>query len=201
MVGYARRFNMPETPSTMLPLGTVAPAFRLPDPSGKVISSDDFKSAPALLVAFICNHCPYVKHIRAEFVATAAEYQRKGVAVVAINSNDSDAYPDDSPANMAEEITRSGFTFPYLVDQAQDVARAFQAACTPDFFLFDRDRRLVYRGQFDDSRPKNGLPVTGADLRGALDDLLAGRPVSIDQKPSLGCNIKWREAKAARTAG
>src|SRR5215831_14075653 len=191
---------MPETPSTMLPLGTVAPAFRLSDPSGKLVSSDDFKGAPALLVAFICNHCPYVKHVRAEFAATAAEYQRKGVGIVAINSNDSDAYPDDSPANMAEEIKLNGYEFPYLVDQTQDVARAFQAACTPDFFLFDAARRLVYRGQFDDSRPNNGRPVTGADLRGALDNLLAGRPVNIDQKPSVGCNIKWREAKAARSA-
>jgi len=184
----------------MLPLGTVAPAFRLSDPSGKLVSSDDFKGAPALLVAFICNHCPYVKHVRAEFAATAAEYQRKGVGIVAINSNDSDAYPDDSPANMAEEIKLNGYEFPYLVDQTQDVARAFQAACTPDFFLFDAARRLVYRGQFDDSRPNNGRPVTGADLRGALDNLLAGRPVNIDQKPSVGCNIKWREAKAARSA-
>ena len=191
---------MPETPSTMLPLGTVVPSFRLSDPHGKPVSSDQFKGAPALLVAFICNHCPYVKHVRSAFAALASEYQARGVAVVAINSNDSSTYPDDSPEKMAEEIESAGYTFPYLVDESQSVAKAFQAACTPDFFLFDRNHRLVYRGQFDDSRPNNGKPATGADLRGALDAALAGRPVSIDQKPSVGCNIKWKAEKAVSQA-
>jgi peroxiredoxin len=183
--------------STMLPLGTVAPAFRLRDPHGKLISSDDFKDSPALLVAFICNHCPYVKHIRAAFADLGSEYQARGVAVIAINSNDADAYPEDSPAKMAEEIQLAGYIFPYLYDEAQDVARAYHAACTPDFFLFDKDRRLVYRGQFDNSRPKNNNPVTGADLRAALDAVLAGSPVTQDQKPSVGCSIKWRVGKAS----
>lgn len=187
---------MAETPSTMLPLGTLAPPFRLHDPNGKPVSSDDFKGAPALLVAFICNHCPYVKHIRSAFADLGSEYQARGVAIVAINSNDADAYPDDSPAKMAEEIQLAGYTFPYLYDETQNVATAYHAACTPDFFLFDKDRRLVYRGQFDDSRPRNGRPVTGADLRVALDAVLAGKPVSAEQKPSVGCNIKWRANKA-----
>jgi peroxiredoxin len=178
--------------STMLPLGTKAPSFRLPDPHGKLISSDSFSSAPALLVAFICNHCPYVKHIRASFAAFAKEYQTHGVAIVGINSNDVANYPDDSPEKMAEEIVAAGYTFPYLYDESQEVAKAYRAACTPDFFLFDREQRLVYRGQYDDSRPKNNLPVTGADLREALDAVLAGRAVAEDQKPSVGCGIKWK---------
>ncbi len=185
---------MSET-STMLPLGTIAPAFRLRDPHGKLVSSDDFKGAPALLVAFICNHCPYVKHIAGAFAHLASEYQARGVAVVAINSNDAEAYPDDSPEKMAEEIQLNGYTFPYLVDETQDVARAYRAVCTPDLFLFDKDRRLVYRGQFDDSRPKNDRPVTGADLRSALDAVLVGQKVSDDQKPSVGCSIKWKAPK------
>jgi peroxiredoxin len=156
---------MSETPSTMLPLGTIAPSFRLPDPHGKSVSSDQFNRAPAMLVAFICNHCPYVKHIRNAFSNLASEYQARGVAVVAINSNDADKYPDDSPEKMAEEIQLAGYTFPYLYDETQDVARAYHAACTPDFFLFDKDQCLVYRGQFDDSRPKNGRAVTGEDMR------------------------------------
>jgi peroxiredoxin len=186
---------MAETPSTMLPLGTKAPYFRLPDPSGKWVSSDDFKGAPALLVAFICNHCPYVKHIRSRFAGIAIEYQARGVAVVAINSNDVQNYPEDSPERMAEEIRTVGYRFPYLYDESQDVALAYQAACTPDFYLFDKERRLAYRGQFDGSRPQNGVPVTGADLRAALDAVLAGKPVPADQKPSLGCNIKWKAGK------
>ena len=189
---------MTETPSTMLPLGTKAPYFRLPDPSGKWVSSDDFKGAPALLVAFICNHCPYVKHIRSRFAAIASEYQARGVAVVAINSNDVQNYPEDSPKKMAEEIRTIGYRFPYLYDETQDVALAYKAACTPDLYLFDGERRLVYRGQFDGSRPKNGVPVTGADLRAALDAVLAGKPVPADQKPSLGCNIKWKAGKEPR---
>ena len=183
---------MAETPSTMLPLGTKAPSFRLPDPSGKWASSDDFKEARAFLVAFICNHCPYVKHIRFHFASLAKEYQSRGVGVVAINSNDVENYPDDSPEKMAEEIKQVGYTFPYLYDESQQVAKAFRAACTPDFFLFDRNRTLVYRGQFDDSRPGNALPVTGSDLRAALNALLAGHSVPPNQKPSVGCNIKWK---------
>ena len=183
---------MAETPSTMLPLGTKAPSFRLPDPSGKWVSSDDFKEARAFLVAFICNHCPYVKHIRFQFASLAKEYQSRGVGIVAISSNDVENYPDDSPEKMAEEIKQVGYTFPYLYDESQQVAKAFRAACTPDFFLFDRNRSLVYRGQFDDSRPGNPLPVTGADLRAALDALLAGDSVPLNQKPSVGCNIKWK---------
>lgn len=186
--------------STMLALGTPAPSFRLPDPSGKFISSDDFAGAPALLVVFMCNHCPYVKHVQARFVEMAAEYQARGVAVVGINSNDVENYPEDRPEKMAEEIKTTGYTFPYLYDESQEVAKAYRAACTPDFFLFDRDRRLVYRGQFDDSRPKNGLPVTGADLRAALDTLLAGGAVSPNQKPSVGCSIKWKHQNAAKSA-
>ena len=187
---------MAETPSTMLALGTKAPHFRLPDPHGKWVSSDDFKEAPALLVVFMCNHCPYVKHIRARFAELAKEYQRQGVAVVGINSNDAESYPDDAPEKMAEEIKQVGYTFPYLYDESQEVAKAYRAACTPDLYLFDRDRRLVYRGQFDDSRPGNGRPVTGADLGAALDAVLAGRPVSSKQRPSLGCNIKWKRGNA-----
>jgi peroxiredoxin len=188
---------MVQTASTMLALGTKAPDFRLPDPSGKMISSHDFDQAPALLVAFICNHCPYVRHIQSSFSDFAKRYQERGVAIVAISSNDVEAFPDDSPEKMAEEIKSAGYTFPYLYDETQDVARAYQAACTPDFFLFDRDRRLVYRGQYDDSRPKTDRPVTGADLAAALDAVLTRRPVPADQKPSLGCNIKWKAARAA----
>ncbi|MGH9574674.1 MAG: thioredoxin family protein [Candidatus Acidiferrales bacterium] len=187
---------MSET-SNMLPLGTVAPAFRLHDPHGKLVSSDDFKNAPAFLVAFICNHCPYVKHIAGAFANLASEYQARGVAIIAINSNDAETYPEDGPEKMVEETQHYGYTFPYLIDETQDVARAYYAVCTPDIFLFDKDRRLVYRGQFDDSRPKNNRPVTGADLRAALEAVLGGRPVSQDQTPSVGCSIKWKLPKAA----
>lgn len=181
------------TPSTMLlPLGTAAPEFRLPDTTGRIVSLADFAGAPAYLVMFICNHCPYVKHIRSSLAAFAREYQAKGVAIVGINSNDVERYPDDSPERMKEEVRAAGYTFPYLFDETQEVAKAYRAACTPDFFLFDRDRKLVYRGQYDDSRPGNGIPVTGRDLRAALDAVLAGRPVPADQKPSMGCNIKWK---------
>lgn len=190
---------MVQAASTMLPLGTAAPRFDLPDPAGKHVSSDQFQGQP-LLVAFICNHCPYVKHIRSEFADVAKEYQARGLSVVAINSNDVESFPEDSPEKMAEEVVNVGYTFPYLYDETQDVARAYHAACTPDFFLFDRDHRLVYRGQFDDSRPKNGLPVTGYDLRAALEAALDGRPPLHDQKPSVGCNIKWKAPRAVGTA-
>jgi peroxiredoxin len=176
----------------MLGLGTVAPAFSLPDPTGKLVRLTDFRDAPALLVMFICNHCPFVKHIRAELARLAREYQAQGVAVVGINSNDATAYPEDSPARMADEIRMAGYTFPYLYDESQAVAQSYRAACTPDFYLFDQAGRLAYRGQMDDSRPDSGIPVTGRDLRAALDAVLAGRPVPPNQKPSLGCNIKWK---------
>ena len=182
--------------SSMVSLGTKAPPFRLPDPEGKWISSEDFAGAPALLVAFICNHCPYVKHVRQAFSELAKEYQARGVAVVAISSNDIVAFPDDSPAKMAEEIKLAGYTFPYLYDESQEIAKAYQAVCTPDFFLFDKDQKLVYRGQLDDSRPNSGRPVTGIDLRAALDAVLAGREVSAAQKPSVGCGIKWKAGNA-----
>jgi thiol-disulfide isomerase/thioredoxin len=161
------------------------------------VSSDDFPGAPALLIAFVCNHCPFVKHIRPALAHLAKEYQARGIAVVAINSNDAVAYPDDSPEKMAEEIKAAGYTFPYLYDESQAVAKAYQAVCTPDFFLFDREHRLVYRGQFDDTRPNSGRDATGADLRSALDSVLAGRAVSTDQKPSVGCGIKWKAGNAA----
>jgi len=191
---------MPEATSAMLPLGTKAPQFRLPDPYGKLISSEDFKGAPTLLVVFLCNHCPYVKHVQSTFAALAREYQARGAKIVGISSNDVEAFPDDGPEKMAEEIVSAGYTFPYLYDESQEVAQAYRAACTPDFFLFDRDARLVYRGQFDGSRPKNNVPVTGADLRAAFDAVLEGRPVSSDQKPSVGCNIKWKSGSAAKSA-
>ena len=183
---------MARTPSTMLALGTRAPDFSLPDHDGKRHALQDFAAAPALLVAFICSHCPFVRHVRAEFAAFARDYRSRGLAVVAINSNDLVAYPQDGPDAMRAEAAELGYEFPYLVDGTQEVAKAYRAACTPDFFLFDAQRRLVYRGQFDDSRPGNGRPVTGADLRGAVDQTLAGRAPGPDQLPSLGCNIKWR---------
>jgi peroxiredoxin len=182
---------MAATESTMLPLGTPAPSFRLPDYAGKPVALEDYAAAPGLVVAFICNHCPFVKHIRAELARFAREYEPRGVALLAINSNDYTAYPQDAPAAMAEEARNAGYTFPYLVDETQAVAKAYQAACTPDFYLFDRDRKLVYRGQFDSSRPGRGAP-SGADLRAAADALLAHRAIPADQKPSIGCNIKWK---------
>ena len=183
---------MPAIESNMLALGTLAPAFQLPDFNGKLVARDDFKTAPALLVAFICNHCPFVKHIREEFARFARDYQAQGLAIVAIASNDIEAYPQDGPQGMAEEARAAGYTFPYLFDEQQDIAKAYQAACTPDFYLFDSTQRLVYRGQFDDSRPNNGIPVTGADLRAATDATLGRGPVSQEQKPSIGCSIKWK---------
>jgi len=183
---------MAETPSTMVPLGTKAPAFRLPDTDGKMVALDDFHELPALLVMFICNHCPFVKHIRGGLAQFGRDYQNRGLAIVAISSNDVRAYPEDSPEKMAKEKRAAGYVFPYLYDETQEVAKAYHAACTPDFFLYDRERRLVYRGQFDASRPSNQKPVTGADLRAAVEAVLAGKPVSTDQKPSIGCNIKWK---------
>lgn len=187
---------MVAVPSTMLPLGTVAPQFTLPGPDGRKVSLEAFSHAPGLLVMFICNHCPFVKHIREQLALFCSEYQAKGLAVVAINSNDFAAHPDDSPEKMAQEITSFGYTFPYLVDETQETAKAYRAACTPDFFLFDQDRKLVYRGQFDDSRPGNDVPVTGSDLRAAADAVLEGRTVAAEQKPSIGCNIKWKPGEA-----
>lgn len=181
----------------MLPLGTNAPDFRLPDTvSGKTVALADFAAAPALLVAFICNHCPFVEHIRGGLAQLGRDYQMHGVAVVAISSNDVGTHPQDGPAKMAAEARAAGYTFPYLYDETQTVAKAYRAACTPDFFLFDKSRRLVYRGQLDDSRPGSRLPVTGADLRAALDAVLAGKAASPNQKPSVGCNIKWKPGNA-----
>lgn len=177
----------------MVPLGTPAPRFTLADPAGRRFSLDDFAAAPALLVMFICNHCPYVKHLRAGLAQLGRDLGARDVAVVAINPNDARAYPDDSPEMMTRESESAGYTFPYLVDETQEVARAYGAVCTPDFFLYDRARRLVYRGQFDDSRPGNDRPVSGADLRAAVDALLAGRPVPAEQKASIGCSIKWKK--------
>jgi len=184
---------MTATNSRMLALGTATPDFNLPDTEGNIVSLADFKDADALLVVFMCNHCPYVKYILEALVELIKEYQAKGVAAVAISSNDVANYPDDSPELMAELAKEAGFTFPYLYDETQEIARAYQAACTPDFFLFDKQRSLVYRGQIDDSRPSNDIPVTGADIRAALDTVLEGKPVSQDQKPSIGCNIKWKK--------
>ena len=192
---------MPLTASTTLPLGSKAPSFSLPDTDGKIVSLDDFREAPVLLVAFICNHCPYVKHVRHALADLAKEYQAKGVAVVGISSNDVVSHPDDSPEKMAREKAEIGYTFPYLYDESQSVALAYQAACTPDFYVFDRDQSLVYRGQMDGSRPGNAIPVTGADLRAALDAVLSGQAVAADQKPSLGCNIKWKPGQEPRDQG
>jgi peroxiredoxin len=180
------------TASTMLPLGTQAPDFTLPDAEGNPVSLSDFDEAKALVVVFMCNHCPFVKHVIDGLVRLAREYQPRGVAVVGISANDVNEFPDDRPEKMAEFARERGFTFPYLYDETQDVAKQYHAACTPDFFVFDEDQRLVYRGQMDDSRPGSDVPVTGADLRAALNAILAGQPVPEEQKPSMGCNIKWR---------
>lgn len=177
--------------STMLSLGTVAPSFSLPDARGGTVRLEDFAGKP-LLVMFLCNHCPFVKHVRDGLVALVRQYQARGIEAVAINANDWAQYPDDSPERMAEEAERYGYTFPYLYDASQETAKAYRAACTPDFYLFDSRHRLVYRGQMDDSRPGNGIPVTGRDLRAAMEALLAGTRIPREQKPSIGCNIKWR---------
>jgi peroxiredoxin len=184
------------TESTMLALGTLAPPFSLPDVDGRVVVLEDFRDNVALLVMFLCNHCPFVKHLREELARLAREYQAKGVGVVAIMPNDAENYPDDRPEKMREEVETWGYTFPYLYDESQEVAKAYRAACTPDFFLFDEAQRLVYRGQLDGSRPGNGVPVTGEDLRAALDAVLSGKPVAAEQRPSLGCNIKWKPGNA-----
>jgi peroxiredoxin len=183
---------MVRTPSTMLPLATEAPVFSLVNVDGRTISLADFAGAPALLVVFMCNHCPFVKLLANELAQFASDYMAKGVAVVGINSNDAANYPADSPEQMVHEAEQRGYQFPYLYDETQEVAKDYHAACTPDFFLFDGNRRLVYRGQFDDARPDSGIPVTGKDLRAALDAVLAGNEPSLDQRPSIGCNIKWK---------
>ncbi len=186
---------MAATPSTMLPLGTSAPDFQLPDLDGRLVSRDGLSEQPALLVMFISNHCPYVRHVAAEIARLGRDYQARGVAVVAINSNDVEHYPDDSPARMVEFAATHRFEFPYLFDESQRVAAAYHAACTPDFFLFDASRKLVYRGQLDGARPSNEVPIDGRDLRAALDATLAGRPAAELQVPSMGCNIKWKPGK------
>jgi peroxiredoxin len=182
---------MARTPSTMLPLDTKAPDFSLVNVDGKIVSLKDFKGAPALLVIFMCNHCPFVKHLADHLAQFAAEYTAKGAAIVGISSNDVANHPADSPEQMVREAEERGYVFPYLYDETQEVAKAYHAACTPDFFLFERDHKLVYRGQFDSSRPDSGTPVTGADLRAAMDAVLAGEKPSEKQMPSIGCNIKW----------
>lgn len=183
---------MVRTPSTMLPLGTEAPDFKLMNVDGQEVSLADFADAPALLVIFMCNHCPFVIHVADELARLTSEYMEKGVAVVGISSNDVTAHPADSPEQMVAEAETRGYRFPYLYDETQEVAKAYRAACTPDFFVFDEDQKLVYRGQLDDSRPDSGIPVTGKDLRAALDAVLAGSNVPDEQRPSLGCNIKWK---------
>jgi len=181
------------TPSTMLALGTPAPDFELPDVvSGKRIRLSDLASKKALLVMFICRHCPYVQHIKEELTKLGRDYAKKDIAIIAVSSNDAKGYPDDAPAKLKEMALELGFGFPFLYDETQAVAKAYTAACTPDFFLFDAGRKLVYRGQLDESRPGNGKPLNGRDLRAAIDAVLAGAPVSPAQRPSLGCNIKWK---------
>lgn len=184
---------MARTESTMLALGTTAPDFALTDVvTGKTIRRDRFKGSDALLVLFICAHCPFVKHIEKELAQFGRDYANKPLAIVGISSNDADNYPADNPAGLKQQAETVGFPFPYLYDETQSVAKAYDAVCTPDIFLFDKNQKLVYRGQFDASRPESGIPVTGADLRAAVDAVLAGKPVPSDQKPSIGCNIKWK---------
>lgn len=183
---------MARVPSTMLPLGTPAPDFSLPDLEGMIVSRDDYRDAPGLLVMFLCPHCPFVKHLRKGIAEFARDFRKRGLAIVAVNANDIEQVPGDSPEQMAIEAEEAGYSFPYLVDRTQAVAHAYRAACTPDFYLFDGERKLVYRGQFDGSRPGNEVPVSGVDLREAAAALLEGRPISEEQAPSLGCNIKWK---------
>lgn len=182
---------MVKTASTMLPLGTSAPHFSLPNIDGKTVSLEDFKSAKGLVIVFMCNHCPFVKHLRTGLAQFGKDYQSRGVAIVGISSNDIASHPNDSPAMMIEEHKSAGYTFPYLYDATQKVAMSYKAACTPDFFVFDHNHTLAYRGQFDSSRPNNGKPVTGSDLRAAVDNMLAGKSPLTEQRPSIGCNIKW----------
>ena len=190
---------MPETPSTMIPLGSKAPAFSLPDTvSGKMVTpalkttTGCDQRSNAMVIMFICNHCPFVKHVNKELVKLANDYIPKGISFIAISSNDIINHPEDSPEKMKTTAKELGYPFPYLYDESQEVARAYDAACTPDFFIYDKDLKLAYRGQLDDSRPSNGIPVTGKDIRAALELLLCGKPVPATQKPSIGCNIKWR---------
>lgn len=185
---------MAETPSTMLPLGTKAPSFTLPDTrSDKIYSLDELKSNKATVIMFICNHCPYVKHIQTKLVELAKKFQTQGISFAAISSNDVSNYPADSPDNMKIEALKHDYTFPYLYDETQKIAKAYQAACTPDFYVFDNNLECVYRGRFDDSTPGNGRPVTGKDLSDALNSILAGKTIDENQKPSVGCNIKWKK--------
>lgn len=187
---------MVKTASTMLPLGTAAPEFSLPNVDGTTVSLANFSDKKGLLVIFMCNHCPFVVHLREALAEFGNEYQAKGLGIVGISSNDVSTHPDDSPEKMVDEAKSAGYTFPYLYDATQEVAQAYKAACTPDFFLFDQDHKLVYRGQFDDSRPGNGQPVTGADMRTACDAVLASSEIPEAQKPSIGCNIKWKDGNA-----
>ncbi len=188
---------MVRTASTMLPLGTKAPDFRLPDVNGTIVSLADFVGKP-LCVMFMCNHCPYVKHVAQELAKIARQYQSKGFAFVGISSNDVTSHPEDSPEMMKVEAQTQGYHFPYLYDETQEVAKAYSAACTPDFYVFDSHHHLVYRGQMDSTRPRSGATPTGEDLRAALDAVLAGRPISIEQRPSIGCNIKWKAGNEPR---
>lgn len=185
---------MVKSPSTMLALGTKAFPFTLPDTvTGKMMSLSDLKSDIATVIMFICNHCPYVKHVQSELVRLAKDYQPKGISFIAISSNDIEQYPEDSPEKMKEVALQLGYPFPYLYDETQEVARQYQAACTPDFYIFDRHLRLVYRGQLDDSRPGNSVPLSGKDIRRALDNLIKGQAVDPNQQPSVGCSIKWKK--------
>ncbi len=184
---------MARTPSNMMPLGTIAPDFTLLNTvTGETVTLSDLKSDIATVIMFICNHCPYVKHVQDELVKLANDYQAKGVSFIAISANDAVNYPDDSPDNMKIVAQQLGYSFPYLYDETQEVAKAYQAACTPDFYIFDKDLKCAYRGQLDDARPKNNTPVTGKDIRAALEAILTGQAVNSDQKPSIGCNIKWK---------
>ena len=183
---------MVRTPSTMLPLGTQAPDFSLPNVDGRTVSLAEAVGPKGTVVMFICNHCPFVKHVADQLAALGRDSLPRGIGMVAISSNDVSTHPADSPEQMVHEAEDRGYAFPYLYDESQDVAKAYHAACTPDFFLFDGERKLVYRGQLDASRPGNDIPVTGADLRAAIDAVLAGKPVATEQRPSLGCNIKWK---------
>lgn len=186
---------MVRTASVMLPLGTQAPDFQLPDYDGKIVSRDQARGPRGLLVVFMCNHCPYVKHVAPMLAKLADEYQARGVGVVGISSNDVASYPDDSPEKMKTEAAEQGYRFPYLYDESQAVAQSYRAACTPDFYLFDAELKLVYRGQMDETRPKQGSQPTGHDLKAALDALLAGQPQPQPQRPSIGCNIKWKAGR------
>jgi len=185
------------TPSTMLALGTQAPEFDLPDVvSGQRVTLKTFAGKKALLVMFICQHCPYVQHVKQELARLGGDYAKNDIGIVAISANDAEKYPDDAPSSLKAMAQTLGWTFPFCYDESQETAKAYTAACTPDFFLFDGQRTLAYRGQLDDSRPDNGKPVTGKDLRAAIEAVLAGRPVSAEQRPSVGCNIKWKPENA-----